>query len=216
MFSRIALLTALFSLAYNPAVATHNVTGLEPAGGEATFCPPNTTLATIGFDYNRNWTPVLHGEFVDNLGFGFTMKIREGANCAGQEVGLPKIFNSFNDHNDTMPALQGLDMGLGNLLVPGSFECGGMIIFNFHSKKASLYSVQLVDTADHKSRLVLVQGRNREKVYPRPTEDVTEFILKQHGVRRFRVRFFQPAGIGFLKMCIPEPRVCSTVEMTNY
>jgi len=174
--------------------------------GDPGFCQPGYQLAWVTFDFNKNWTPINAGDYVTDIGFGFTITARPSED--GVTGGGPRIYDSN--------AVGGLDpdleVKLGNLLIvqqadseePNDNRKGGSIVFHFE-EATDIYSVQLVDTEETTRVITFSEaGRVSEEAETVPDGGVQDFLVNKKGIDKMKIKFTASGAIGNLKMCIPE------------
>ena len=169
------------------------------------FCEPGFNLAWVTFDFNKNWTPIEHGDFVTDIGFGFTVKAFAGE---GGVSGSPRIYDS-----DIVGGLDpDLEQKIGNLVIIQEFNSvepddnmfGGTLVFDFDTP-TDVYSLQLVDTEEKSKVRVFAEG-NKDVIEPAQVSDgeIQDVMIETTKVDKIKIKLSGSGGVGNIKMCIPE------------
>jgi hypothetical protein len=193
-----------------PSYATTSNHGSSPqrqlVADEASFCNEGFQLAWVTFDMRKDWTPILPGEYLKDIGFGFTMSVTPWG--AGEEDAAgPRVYDSSSvgGHDPD------LELGLGNLLIiqqgdsvePNDNMHGGVMHF-FFDRPTDIYSIQLVDFEESNKIFFVSQGKRTQKKPTRMDDrSYEDMVVLQHQVDKMKIKLFGSGAVGNIKMCIP-------------
>jgi len=181
------------------------------AGPIHEFCNEGYALAWVSFDYRSDCTPILGGEVLEDIGFGFTMSILPGEGAV-EGIGPTVYDTDLEGGND-----EDLEVKVGNALIiqeqeaegPDDNAFGGEFIFDF-DEPTDVYSIQLVDI-ETKTRLTFRSNGDRAVFRPEPAGDrsINNIYLGQKDLDKLQVKLFGSGAIGRIMMCVPE---CIDIE----